>query len=150
MWDGSKRMQTLSQSKHGSIWDRSKSKVIWMRTEIGLNESEIDLNECEHFLKANWDRPEIDLNECEHFLKANWDRPEIDPNWIHLIVWIAGLKQTFPDSKVIRIQFSTDSTRSYLYLQHKSILSPYFNFFPFTQSDIVRIAIIPKIRQMIF
>ena len=126
MWDGSKRMQTLSQSKHGSIWDRSKLKVIWMRTEIGLNESEID------------------LNECEHFLKANWDRPEIDPNWIHLIVWIAGLKQTFPDSKVIRIQFSTDSTRSYLYLQHKSILSPYFNFFPFTQSDIVRTAIIPK------
>ena len=41
-----------------------------MRTEIDLNESEIDLNECEHFLKVT----EIDLNECEHFLKANWDR----------------------------------------------------------------------------
>ena len=27
-----------------------------MRTEIDLNESEIDLNNCEHFLKANWDR----------------------------------------------------------------------------------------------
>ena len=46
--------------------------------------TEIDLNECEHFLKANWDRSkrvntfskqtEIDLNECEHFLKVNWDR----------------------------------------------------------------------------
>ena len=23
---------------------------------------------------ANWDRSKIDLNECEHFLKANWDR----------------------------------------------------------------------------
>ena len=35
-------------------------------------QTEIDLNECEHFLKANWDRSKIDLNECEHFLKANW------------------------------------------------------------------------------
>ena len=57
------------------------------------------LNECEHFLKANWDRSkrvwtlsqsklrwiwtsvntfskqtEIDLSECKHFLIANWDR----------------------------------------------------------------------------
>ena len=32
-----------------------------MRTEIDLNESEIDLNECEHFLKANLDQSEIDL-----------------------------------------------------------------------------------------
>ena len=31
-----------------SIWNRSKAKA-WMRTEIVLNE-------CEHFLKANWDR----------------------------------------------------------------------------------------------
>ena len=38
----------------------------------------MDLNECEHFLKANWDRSKIDLNECEHFLKANWDRSQID------------------------------------------------------------------------
>ena len=30
-----------------------------MRTKIDLNESEIDLNECEHFLKANLDRFEI-------------------------------------------------------------------------------------------
>ena len=50
-----------------------------------LNESEIDLNECEHFLKENLvrseidlnkseidlNKSEIDLNECEHFLKAN-------------------------------------------------------------------------------
>ena len=28
-------------------------------------------------------RTEIDLNECEHFLKENWDRSEsIDSNWI--------------------------------------------------------------------
>ena len=33
-----------------------------MRTEIDLNESEIDLNECEHFLKANLDRTEIELS----------------------------------------------------------------------------------------
>ena len=53
-----------------------------MQTEIDVNESdidlnqkwsEIDLNECEHFLKASWDRSKIDLNECEHFLKVNWD-----------------------------------------------------------------------------
>ena len=35
-----------------------------MRTELDLNESEIDLNECEHFLKANiwsiWVRSELD------------------------------------------------------------------------------------------
>ena len=31
----------------------------WMRTEIDLNESEIDLNKCEHFLKANWDQSEM-------------------------------------------------------------------------------------------
>ena len=40
-----------------------------MPTEINLNESEIDLSECEHFLKANLDRSEIDLSqkqsECE-------------------------------------------------------------------------------------
>ena len=29
-------------------------------------------------------RTEIDLNECQHFLKANRDRPEIDPSLIHL------------------------------------------------------------------
>ena len=31
-----------------------------MRTEIDQNESEIDLNECEHFLEANSDQSEID------------------------------------------------------------------------------------------
>ena len=37
-------------------------------------QTEIDLNECEHFLSK---RTEIDLNECEHgFLKANLDRFE--------------------------------------------------------------------------
>ena len=25
------------------------------------------------------DRSEVDLNECERFLKANWDRSQIDP-----------------------------------------------------------------------
>ena len=35
-------------------------------SELGLK---VDLNECEHFLKKNWDY----LNECEHFLKENWD-----------------------------------------------------------------------------
>ena len=39
-----------------------------MRTEIDLNESEID------------------LNECEHFLKVNLDRSEIHASWIHLSV----------------------------------------------------------------
>ena len=28
---------------------------------------------------VNWDRSKIDLNECEHFLKANWDWSQIDP-----------------------------------------------------------------------
>ena len=41
-----------------------------------LDRSEIDLSqrrsECEHL------KPQIDLNECEHFLKANFDRSEID------------------------------------------------------------------------
>ena len=55
-----------------------------MRTEINLNESELDLNECEHFLKVNLDRSEIDLNECEHFLKVNLDRSEIDLSWINV------------------------------------------------------------------
>ena len=32
-----------------------------MRTEIDLNESEIDLNECEHFFTSSMDRSEIDL-----------------------------------------------------------------------------------------
>ena len=47
-----------------------------------LDRSEIDLSpkrsECERS-NANWVRSKIDLNECEHFLKANWDRPQIDP-----------------------------------------------------------------------
>ena len=47
-----------------------------------LDRSEIDLGpkqpECEHS-SANWDRSKIDLNECEHFLKANWVRSQIDP-----------------------------------------------------------------------
>ena len=73
--------------------------------------TEIDVNECEHFLKAKLDRseihpsqsdplnvnaqmrteidlnePENDLNECEHFLKANLDRLENDLSWIVLNV----------------------------------------------------------------
>ena len=28
---------------------------------------------------SEWDRSKIDLNECEHFLKANGDRSQIDP-----------------------------------------------------------------------
>ena len=39
-----------------------------MRTEIDLNESEIDLNECEHFQAA----------------KQTLDRSEIDVSWINL------------------------------------------------------------------
>ena len=46
-----------------------------------LDRSEIDLSpkrsECERS-NANWDRSKIDLNKCEHFLKANWDRSQID------------------------------------------------------------------------
>ena len=42
-----------------------------MWTEIDLKESEIDLNEFEHF-RSKW--TEVDLNKCEHFLKVNWDR----------------------------------------------------------------------------
>ena len=40
-----------------------------LQTEIDLNEFKIDLNESEHFLKANLDRSKIDisqkLSECE-------------------------------------------------------------------------------------
>ena len=47
-----------------------------------LDRSEMDLSpkrsECERS-NANWDRSKIDLNECEHFLKANWDQFQIDP-----------------------------------------------------------------------
>ena len=32
------------------------------KTEIDLNESEIDFNKCKHFLKVNLDRSEIDLS----------------------------------------------------------------------------------------
>ena len=45
-----------------------------IRKRISVDESEIDLNQFEHFLKANLDqtfRSEIDLNQCEHFLKTN-------------------------------------------------------------------------------
>ena len=41
-----------------------------------LDRSEVDLSpkrsECDRS-NANWDRSKIDLNECGHFLKANWD-----------------------------------------------------------------------------
>ena len=58
-----------------------------------LDRSEIDLSpkrsECERS-NANWDRSKIDLDECEHFLKAIWDRSEdrsqIDPTWFDLSV----------------------------------------------------------------
>ena len=47
-----------------------------------LDRSEIVLSpkrsECERS-NANWDRSKIDLNECEHFLKANWHQSQIDP-----------------------------------------------------------------------
>ena len=51
-------VHTCSELGMRSIWDRSKSKAIWnvnvrMRTEI-------DLNECEHFLKTNLGRFGID------------------------------------------------------------------------------------------
>ena len=35
-----------------------------------------------------WKRTEIDLNECEHFLKANWDRSQIDLSSIVILVWV--------------------------------------------------------------
>ena len=34
------------------------------------------------------DRSEIDLNECERFLKANWDRSQID-QLRSVLVWMA-------------------------------------------------------------
>ena len=38
------------------------------RTEIDLNECEhFHKSNFEHFLNANWGRSEIDLNECKHF-----------------------------------------------------------------------------------
>ena len=47
-----------------------------------LDRSEVDLSpkrsQCERS-NANWeDRSKIDLKECEHFLKANWDRSQIE------------------------------------------------------------------------
>ena len=54
-----------------------------------IHRSEIDLSpkrsECERS-NANWDRYKIDVNDCEHFLKANWDRSQTDPTWIDLNV----------------------------------------------------------------
>ena len=47
---------------------------------VKLDQSEIDVNECEHFLKVKLDQSEIDVNECEHFLKM-----KLDPSWINLI-----------------------------------------------------------------
>ena len=45
-------------------------------------QTEIDLNECEHFLKAILHRTKSDLNnECEHFLKAILHRTKTDPSW---------------------------------------------------------------------
>ena len=53
-----------------------------------LDRSEIDLSpkrsECERS-NANWDRSKIDLNECEHFLKANWNLRSIQLTSI--LVW---------------------------------------------------------------
>ena len=34
----------------------------------------------------NLNESEIDLNKCEHFLKGNLDRCEIDPSWIDFSV----------------------------------------------------------------
>ena len=61
-------------------------RSILVKSDLNVNVNarmwtEIDLNECEHFLKANWDRSEIDLNEREHFLKANWDRSKLDQSY---------------------------------------------------------------------
>ena len=38
--------------------------------------TEIELNECEHFLKANWER--FQINECDHFLNVNRDRSKLN------------------------------------------------------------------------
>ena len=38
-----------------------------------IHTSELDRSERSN---ANWDRSKIDLNECEYFLKANWDRSQ--------------------------------------------------------------------------
>ena len=46
-----------------------------MRTEIDLSPKRSEYERS----NANWDGSKIDLNECEHFLKANWDRSQIDP-----------------------------------------------------------------------
>ena len=45
----------------------------------------VNADECERS-NANWDRSKIDLNECEHFLKANWDPSQIDTTLIDLSV----------------------------------------------------------------
>ena len=73
-------------------WDRNAFFVILGAIHTSeLDRSEIDLSpkrsECERS-NANWDRSNIDLNECEHFLKANWDRSQIDPT-LDRSVWTA-------------------------------------------------------------
>ena len=72
IWGRSKRAWPLSQKQNEIDFNEYEHflKANWHR-------SEIDLNECEHFLEANWDRSEIELNECEHFFKANWERSEL-------------------------------------------------------------------------
>ena len=54
--------------------------MVWTDTRVSgaIHTSELDRSECERS-NANWDWSKIDLNECEHFLKANWDRSQIDP-----------------------------------------------------------------------
>ena len=42
-----------------------------MRTAMDLNESEIDLNECEHFLRANLDQSEIQVGSILVQMAAN-------------------------------------------------------------------------------
>ena len=53
-----------------------------------LDRCEIDLNECEHFLKANVDRSEIYLNECEHFLKNDHGKVSVFTSSNHVVYTI--------------------------------------------------------------
>ena len=68
--------------KHMAFYKHFRHSVWGAIHTSELDRFEIDLSpkrsECERS-NANWDRSKIDLNECEHFLKANWGRSQIDP-----------------------------------------------------------------------
>ena len=70
------------------------------------------------------DLSEIDLNECEHFLKQNRDGYDIDPGWIDIIIQYQWPLSCLTDTVLVFLSLVYTSEISIYKQQKQSMNSP--------------------------